>query len=190
MNNTGDSLIVLKPVLDFDDVIFKDRFLVRKIKSADNEELKNVILQVSAEFNTYDPGSTSGAGSGAGDPEINDLFSAYNELGAYYWVVEDLVTSKILGGGGYKKLKGANMAEMQKLFLLPSARGHGIARFLIDLILKYALMAGYRQIYLETASQMNKAIEIYKKYDFKSLSNPVGETGHFQCGIFMIKDLE
>lgn len=190
MNNSGDSFIVLKPVLDFNDFVFQERFLIREIRSSDNEELKNVILQVSAEFNTYDPKCTSGAGSGAGDPEINDLFSAYNELGAYYWVVEDLVDSKILGGGGYKKLKGANMAEMQKLFLLPSARGHGIAKFLIDLILKYALMAGYRQIYLETVSQMNKAIEIYKKYDFKSLSKPIGETGHFQCGIFMIKDLE
>lgn len=190
MNGRDDPLIVLKPVLDFDDVIFKDRFLIRKIKTADNEELKNVILQVSAEFNTYDPRGNSGAGSGAGDLEINDLFSAYNELGAYYWVVEDLVDFKILGGGGFKKLRGANVAEMQKLFLLHSARGKGIAKFLIDLILKYALMAGYRQIYLETVSQMNKAIEIYKKYDFKSLSNPVGETGHFQCGIFMIKDLE
>ena len=164
-------------------------YLLREIVSSDNLQIKKIILEVSTEYGTYDPNLNQVAGSGAGDSELEDLFNAYNESGAKYWIVEDALTKKILGGGGYKKLKGASIAEMQKLFLLPEARGQGLAKQIIQMILKSSKEDGYRQIYLESASQMKEAIKLYERFGFNHLEKALGNTGHFQCGVFTIKDL-
>lgn len=168
-----------------------NKFSIREITPVDNVEIKNIILEVSEEYKTYDPKSNSGAGSGAGDPELNDIYSTYQELGAKYWVIEDVTNSQIVGGGGYKKLKGSeDIVEMQKLFLIPEARGHGLAKKIIELILQHAKDDGYIKMYLETASQMKEAINLYEKFDFKRLEKPLGNTGHFQCSVFMSKELK
>jgi putative acetyltransferase len=78
---------------------------------------------------------------------------------------------------------------MQKLFLLPEARGQGLAKQIIQMILKSSKEDGYRQIYLESASQMKEAIKLYERFGFNHLEKALGNTGHFQCGVFMIKDL-
>lgn len=167
----------------------QEKFLIREIRASDNAEIKNIILEVSEEYKTYDPKSNSGAGSGSGDPELNDLYITYQEADARYWVIEDLMTAKIVGGGGYKKLKGSDLAEMQKLFLLPEVRGLGLAKQIIELILKSSKNNGYKRIYLETVSQMKEAVKLYEQYGFMHLEKALGNTGHFQCTVFMIKDL-
>ena len=48
---------------------------------------------------------------------------------------------------------------------------------------------GYKQCYIESASQLKAAIHIYESYGFKHLKGALGNTGHFSCGVWMIKDL-
>ena len=48
---------------------------------------------------------------------------------------------------------------------------------------------GYKQCYLESASQLKAAIHIYESYGFKHLEKELGNTGHYSCGVWMIKDL-
>ena len=167
---------------------------IRLINPSDNKQMEEIILKVSQEYGTYDPNSNCGAGAGAGDVELKDLHSTYKESGSKYWVVEDEEKNKIVGGGGYKKLSGTKdeekICEMQKLFLLPEARGKGFGKKLSELIIIEASKDGYKEMYLETVDSMKEATRLYEKLGFKHLNSPRGGTGHFQCSVFMIKELK
>ncbi len=160
----------------------KDRFLIREIRPSDNEAIKSIILQVSKEYKIYD--------SKIGYTELDDLYQIFHADRSNYWIVEDLNTAEILGGGGYQQLdNSSSVAELQKLFLLPEARGHGLAKKIVELILNHSKGAGYKQVYLETASQMKEAIVLYENFGFKRVEKSMGKVEHVQCTLFMIKDL-
>jgi len=55
--------------------------------------------------------------------------------------------------------------------------------------LTFAKNAGFEQCYLETLPYMKDARKLYKKVGFKSLEKPLGNTGHYSCTEWMIKDL-
>jgi len=49
---------------------------------------------------------------------------------------------------------------------------------------------GYRQIYLESMPELGKAISMYEKAGFRSINQPMGNSGHFGCDIWMLLDLQ
>ena len=167
-------------------------YKIRIIELKDNKQIEEIILKVSEEYRTYDPKSRSGAGAGAGDLELKDIYSAYRDKGSKYWVIED-AAGKIVGGGGYTRLKGTTedekICEMQKLFILPEARGKDLGKKLVELFLSEAVKDGYKEMYLKTVKQMKEATKLYEKYGFKHLAGSKGSTGHFQCSVFMTKEL-
>ena len=76
------------------------------------------------------------------------------------------------------------------MFLLPESRGKGFGKKLIELCISQAKKYGYDKIYLETLSQMKKAISLYERMGFKKIEVPLGNTGHTGCNIWMMLDLE
>ena len=48
---------------------------------------------------------------------------------------------------------------------------------------------GFKRCYLESAPQLKAAIHIYEKSGFTHLKEALGNTGHYSCGVWMIKDL-
>ena len=48
---------------------------------------------------------------------------------------------------------------------------------------------GYRQLYLESLPELEKAVSMYIKAGFRFINHPLGNSGHFGCNIWMIKDL-
>ena len=52
-----------------------------------------------------------------------------------------------------------------------------------------AVDLGYRQVYLETMPELSKAVSVYEKFGFRYLAGPMGNTGHFGCDVWMMKDL-
>lgn len=167
-------------------------YKIRLIEPKDNKQIEEIILKVSQEYGTYDPDSKSGAGAGAGDPELKDIYLAYKDKGSKYWIVVDK-NNKVVGGGGYTMLTGTSEAEkiceMQKLFVLPEARGKGLGKKLVELFLSEAAKDGYKEMYLESVKQMKEAKKLYEKHGFRQIKRSKGNTGHFQCSVFMIKEL-
>jgi len=49
--------------------------------------------------------------------------------------------------------------------------------------------AGYQHVYLETMPELQRAMPVYEKFGFRYLDGPMGNTGHFGCPIWMLKDL-
>jgi putative acetyltransferase len=75
------------------------------------------------------------------------------------------------------------------MYLLPEARGKGTGKLLIEKCLEFAKEAGYQKVYLETLPELKKAIHVYEKFNFRYLPGPMGNTGHFGCDVWMIKEL-
>jgi putative acetyltransferase len=53
----------------------------------------------------------------------------------------------------------------------------------------HARQLGYRKIYLETLPELRQAVKVYEKFGFHYLEGPMGNTGHFGCNVWMLRDL-
>ncbi len=158
--------------------------IFRPVKPEDNSELAQIIRSVLTELKVPEKGTTYA------DPELDCMFETFAGDRAAYLVVEE--SGKLLGGGGIIHLRGAtdDICELQKMYLLKAARGRGIGRKLLAACLKKARDLGFRQCYLETMSDMKRAQALYLEYGFQYLDERLGNTGHYVCPVWMIKDLE
>ena len=106
-----------------------------------------------------------------------------------YWVIDRGGT--IAGGGGFAHLTGADdaLCELRKMYFYPETRGLGLGRDLLSLILDHARAAGFRACYLETLARMDRARRLYEQAGFRKLDAPMGNTGHFGCNSWYLRDL-
>ncbi|AYC17317.1 hypothetical protein DZA65_00402 [Dickeya dianthicola] len=158
--------------------------LTRPITAADNAAIASVIRRVSAEFSlTADKGYT------VSDPDLDQLFELYSRPASAYWVVE--CNGEVVGGGGLAPLSGGepDICELQKMYFLPLARGQGIARQLAKLALAFGREQGFRRCYLETTAHLTSAIHLYEKLGFAHIPHALGNTGHVDCEVRMLKTL-
>jgi putative acetyltransferase len=148
---------------------------LRPIRPADDAELERVLVEVLAEF------GATGEGFSDQDAELSAMSEAYGGPGAAYFVA--LLDGSLVGGAGLGPLPGADpdTCELRKMYLLPSARGLGAGRRLVEICLEEARRLGYRKCYLETLAQMDRARDLYERFGFLPLEAPMGDTGHFGC---------
>ncbi|WP_145570934.1 GNAT family N-acetyltransferase [Yersinia bercovieri] len=158
--------------------------LVRPILAADNLAIANVIRDVSAEF-----GLSADKGYTVSDPNLDHLFELYSQPCSAYWVVE--VDGNIAGGGGIAPLSGGDtdLCELQKMYFLPLLRGKGLAKQLALQALEFARQQGFGRCYLETTASLTSAVGLYEKLGFEHIDGPMGNTGHVDCEVTMLKTL-
>jgi putative acetyltransferase len=156
---------------------------IREISSADNHRLSTIIPQVLLEF------GASGKGFASADPEIHNMYEAYQNSGSRYWVVE--YKGIVEGGGGIGPLKGADesICELQKMYFSKAVRGRGLGGQIMNKVLEFARKEGYKTCYLETLPTMTFAQNLYTKFGFRPLKYRVGNTGHTKCPTFMALEL-
>jgi putative acetyltransferase len=137
---------------------------IRTIQPADNQALAVIIRNALAEFGA-------------------------NKQGSIYYIAEE--NGVLIGGAGIYPSAGlpARTCELVKMYLSPAARGKGIGKLLIEKALQFAAETGYQNVYIETMPELRKAMSVYEKFGFKYLNGPMGNTGHFGCGIWMLKSL-
>ena len=156
---------------------------IRTIEPADNAALAIIVRNTLAEFGANHPGTVYY------DSSTDALYELFQTPGSIYYVA--LLDDRLLGGAGIFPSNGLpeGTCELVKMYLLPEARGWGLGRLLIERSLAYAREAGYRQVYLETMPELRKAVSLYEKFGFRYLDAPMGNTGHFGCDIWMLKEL-
>ncbi|WP_027137264.1 GNAT family N-acetyltransferase [Gaetbulibacter saemankumensis] len=161
----------------------KDTIVIREILPEDNTQLEKVIRACFHEFDIPLEGTAYS------DSETPCMYESYQNDDDVYFVITN--GSSILGGAGVKPLKDYNgeVCEIQKMYFSPEIRGKGFGKQMFEMCLKAAKNLGYKQCYLESAPQLKAAIHIYEAYGFKHLQKALGNTGHFSCGVWMIKDL-
>lgn len=158
-------------------------YSIRKITPEDNQQVKEVIQSVLVEM------GVPKIGTAYEDVSLEDMFETYNKDRMEYFVVEE--NHKIIGCAGIAPLQGGDpeICELQKMYFLPEARGRGIGAEMMKKCLDYAREEGFKQCYLETLPYMESARKLYGRTGFRSLEKPMGDTGHYNCTMWMIKDL-
>lgn len=161
-----------------------NNIIIREIQPKDNAQIERVIRACFHEF------EIPLVGTAYEDDETPNMYEAYQNDDDIYFVIE--VDGEVFGGGGVKPLKdfeSGDVCEIQKMYFSPKVRGQGYGKFLFGKCIQAAKELGYKKCYLESASQLKAAIHIYESFGFKHLDGALGNTGHFSCGVWMIKDL-
>lgn len=156
---------------------------IRKIGRQDNPSVANIIRTVMPEF------GAGGQGFAIHDTEVDNMFEAYTNGRSAYFVCD--AGGKLVGGGGVAPLVGGNedTCELKKMYFLAEGRGLGLGQKLLTACLESATKLGYSQCYLETFNTMKRAMKLYERNGFKRIAGPLGNTGHFACDIFYLRQL-
>nr|WP_113865297.1 GNAT family N-acetyltransferase [Brenneria salicis]NMN93055.1 putative acetyltransferase [Brenneria salicis ATCC 15712 = DSM 30166]RBP65126.1 putative acetyltransferase [Brenneria salicis ATCC 15712 = DSM 30166]RLM31645.1 GNAT family N-acetyltransferase [Brenneria salicis ATCC 15712 = DSM 30166] len=156
----------------------------RPITAQDDAAIARVIRCVSAEF-----GLTSDKGYTVSDPDLDNLFALYNQPNSAYWIVE--YAGEVVGGVGIAPLTASDddVCELQKMYFLPVARGKGLARQLALQALEFARQRGFGRCYLETTGHLTSVIRLYQSLGFERIPYSMGNTGHTDCEVTMLKTL-
>lgn len=156
---------------------------IRPIKASDNQELAKVIRSVLLEM------GMPMAGTAYEDKSLDRMYGTYQDFRRAYFVVE--ANNKILGGAGIAPLDNyeGNVCELQKMYFLQDVRGKGVGYRMLQICLEKAREFRYEQCYLETMPYMESAVKLYRKFGFKNIDKPMGDTGHHSCLVWMTKYL-
>jgi putative acetyltransferase len=157
--------------------------VIRELRREDNPQLAKIIRSVLAEFKANKPGTVYY------DPTTDDLFTLFQVTGAVYYVVE--IDGELAGGSGVYPTDALpnGYCELVKLYLTSQTRGKGIGKALIEKCVEAAKSFGYTHMYLETMPELRNAIGLYEKLGFTYLPGALGQSGHFGCDLWMVKEL-
>lgn len=156
---------------------------IRLIQPDDNQQIAKVIREVLVE---------SGApkkGTAYEDKSLDQLYETYQNPGEAYFVVEE--NGKIFGGAGIASLAIENekYCELQKMYFLKTIRGRGIGNAMMQKCLQFAKENAYTHCYIETLPYMKAAQKLYQRSGFKYINQRLGNTGHHNCDVWMLKNL-
>ncbi|QHL86571.1 GNAT family N-acetyltransferase [Nibribacter ruber] len=155
----------------------------RPIEARDNKALAALIRQVFREFKIDRPGTVYT------DPTTDNLYDLFQTPGSAYLVAEE--NGEIIGGCGVFPTEGlpTGYAELVKFYLAAEARGKGIGYELLLQNIGLAKELGYTHLYLESFPELAKAVSMYEKAGFNPIDHALGNSGHFACNIWMVKQL-
>jgi len=157
--------------------------VIRNIELKDNAAIAAVIRAALTEFGANKPGTVYY------DPTTDHLFELFQTPGSVYFIAE--IEGIVVGGCGIFPTEGLPDAtcELVKLYLSNTARGTGLGKKLLLQSMAWAKQNGYTQVYLETMPELSKAVSIYENVGFEKLNQAMGNSGHCDCNIWMLKKL-
>jgi putative acetyltransferase len=155
----------------------------REIRLEDNAQIAQVIRTALEEYGVARPGTVYT------DPTTDDLFSLFKKERSVYFIAE--LNGELIGGCGVFPTVGLpkDCAEIVKLYIKKEARGLHIGFQLLEKCANAAQEMGYQSLYLETLPELDKAVSLYERCGYTLLEKPLGESGHFACSIWMLKEL-
>ena len=132
----------------------------RNANNNDAEAVRRIIFDVLEEFDLV-------AEHQGVDSDLDDLEENYAKRGGLFEVLED-DDGTLIGTVGLLR-KSDEVCELRKMYLVPSARGRGFGRQMMERILSAARELGFQRMELETARVLETAIEIYERYGFRPI---------------------
>ncbi len=96
-----------------------------------------------------------------------------------------------MGGCGIYPTEGLpeGCCELVKLYLLPEVRKAGLGKRLIEESIAIAREFGYTKMYLESMPELSRAVSLYERLGFTHVPSALGNSQHFGCSLWMIKEL-
>jgi putative acetyltransferase len=133
-------------------------FQLRDASPQDGNAIRNVVSLVLGEYGLRSDLADT-------DADLLDIQASYTKRGGVFRVLTS-EEGVIVGCGGLYPLANSE-AEIRKMYVLPSARGKGYGRQLLNDLLAEAKQRGHRRVVLETASVLKEAIALYRSAGFK-----------------------
>ena len=129
-------------------------FYIRDWQPRDRKAVCDLITAVLAEYGLVcEP-------QGA-DRDVWQVETDYQQSNGQFWVVEQ--HDQIVGTAAYYPVKGdCPTAEIRKMYLLPTVRGQGLGRFLLQALEQEIQAKQFQMIRIETASVLKEAVRLYE----------------------------
>lgn len=136
--------------------------LIRDWQPDDRETAASVIRSVLVEYNLpWQPAQA--------DRDVLAVEEFYLATGGEFWVIER--QNQIVGTGAYYPIQRAeNAVEIRKMYLLPTVRGQGLGKYLLQQLEKSIASRGFAQIWIETASVLQEAVKLYESSGYQPAS--------------------
>jgi ribosomal protein S18 acetylase RimI-like enzyme len=100
------------------------------------------------------------------DSDLGRIHDVYCGRGRF-WVAVD---GDVLVGTVGLRERDMETAELRRMYLAPSHRGHGIGLALLRHAVQFARQQRYRLIQLDTTPSMKQAIRLYEHYGFRKVA--------------------
>ncbi len=123
---------------------------VRPWQTKDRQQVASLIHQVLTEHGlSWDPRQA--------DIDVIDVEKYYEK--GQFWVLE--CADSLVGTGAYYA-RSPKIAEIRKMYFLPSIRGLGLGRRLLQALEQDAHQRGYQEAWIETSTLLARAILLYE----------------------------
>jgi N-acetylglutamate synthase-like GNAT family acetyltransferase len=130
----------------------------RNASNNDSERVKALIYSVLREYGLEpEPDGT--------DADLNDIESNYLNRGGVFELLED-ENGNLLGTVALYPLNEITV-ELRKMYFAENLRGKGFGKKTLQRMIQKAKESGFQRIYLETATPLKEAIQLYEKFGFK-----------------------
>ena len=104
---------------------------------------------------------------------IDTILKNYKKYGSCFYIVKDTLTNEVIAGAGLCSFASLpleeSIGEIRGLVLDEQYKGQGVGTVLMKLCLEKAKKFGYKQVYLQTTSQMEYAQNLFKRFGFKPI---------------------
>jgi putative acetyltransferase len=131
---------------------------IRSATNNDCERVAKLVCDVLAEFGLEaDPETT--------DADLKDIEANYLQRGGLFEIIEDDDANLLGSFGLYPIVK--TTCELRKMYFVPSARGLGLGKQVLQRAITRARESGFKQIVLETSSKLIAANRLYAKFGFE-----------------------
>ncbi|MEM8813333.1 MAG: GNAT family N-acetyltransferase [Pseudomonadota bacterium] len=100
-------------------------------------------------------------------PELDAIASAFSDRFGRIWVAE--VDERVVGSFAVAQTGDQTVFELFKVYLLPEARGRGVARTMLDMALSHAGRCGAESVRLWSDTRFVEGHVFYRKNGFRQL---------------------
>jgi len=119
--------------------------------------------------------------------ESNDFFAQYNKIDNIKNVIIAIIDDNPVGCGAMKEYDNETV-EIKRMYVPIEMRGKGIAVEILNNLENWAKEMNYRKCVLETGDKMPEAIRLYKKNNYKVISN-YGQYENIESSICFMKEI-
>jgi GNAT superfamily N-acetyltransferase len=104
-------------------------------------------------------------------PATQQNFAPHNKIDRAARVVVAYADGKALGCGCFRPIPEARTIEIKRMFVLPSSRGRGIARKVLEELETWRREDDFIQSKLETGNNQPEAVAVYKRALYRQIPN-------------------